>query len=194
MSSAFTDEQREKIRNDLLLAGTQLAETVGFKKMTIASVAKKAGVATGTFYNFFDSKESFACAVLQYNDTVQMELIADILSSDKKIPAREFFKVYRECFRPENIFLLRLSLDDWIWMRTHISDCSLFDMQTSMDRFSVLISKVEGLKKDINPGVVVNFIKTVFTIYQNREYYIEDSIATNVDLIFDALYRYVAEE
>ena len=32
--------------------------------MTIAIVAKEAGVAVGSFYNFFDSKEKFAVAMI----------------------------------------------------------------------------------------------------------------------------------
>lgn len=50
-------------RDALLNAAAELLADVGFSAMTTAAVARKAGVAEGTIYRHFDSKEALAEAV-----------------------------------------------------------------------------------------------------------------------------------
>ena len=65
MAVGFTDEQKTNIRAKLLTVGSDLAGSVGFKNMTVAQIAKAAGIATGTFYHFYKSKEEFAVALMR---------------------------------------------------------------------------------------------------------------------------------
>ena len=44
MAGGFTEEQRNRIRKKLLETGVDLSTTIGFRKMTVASVAKEAGI------------------------------------------------------------------------------------------------------------------------------------------------------
>lgn len=56
-----------------------------------------------------------------------------------------------------------------------------------------MIPKIKGVRKDIDYGVVVNFIKSIYALYQNKDTVFEGSLQTNVDLIFDTIYRYMKE-
>ncbi|MEF8973577.1 MAG: TetR/AcrR family transcriptional regulator [Haloarcula sp.] len=60
----FTDDQRERIRADLLDAGRELFAQYGLGKTTIADLTSEVGIGTSTFYQFFDSKEALYLAVL----------------------------------------------------------------------------------------------------------------------------------
>lgn len=60
----FSDEERERIRADLLAAGRRLFPRYGLSKTTIADLTDEVGVGTSTFYRFFDSKEDLYLAVL----------------------------------------------------------------------------------------------------------------------------------
>ena len=194
MAIAFTNEQRDVIRGKLIEVGFDLSTTIGFKKMTVAMVAKSAGVAVGSFYLFFDSKESFAKALIQETEERSMSVLMAKLASDGTIELREFLDFYRDCYRPENNFLLRIKLDDWVWLKTHIADDSYFERNGDADRLYKILPHIIGIRKDINPGVVINFIKSIYAIYQNRETFFEESLQENVDLIFDAIYRYIREK
>jgi AcrR family transcriptional regulator len=55
--TGFSDAERERIRERLLDAGRDLFAQYGLKKTTVSELAERAGIATGTFYSFFDSKE-----------------------------------------------------------------------------------------------------------------------------------------
>lgn len=116
------------------------------------------------------------------------------MAADGTIELREFLDLYRDCFRPENDFLLRIKLEDWVWLNTHITDDPYFERSGDADRLYKILPHINGVRKDINPGVVINFIKSVYAIYQNRETFFEESLQENVDLIFDTIYRYIREK
>jgi AcrR family transcriptional regulator len=60
----FSDDQRERIRSDLLEAGHELFARYGLEKTTIADLTGEVGIGTSTFYQFYDSKEALYLAVL----------------------------------------------------------------------------------------------------------------------------------
>lgn len=55
---------KEKKRNDLLDAAYKLFTVIGYSETTITQIAKKAGVAKGTFYLYFKSKEDIREALI----------------------------------------------------------------------------------------------------------------------------------
>ena len=110
------------------------------------------------------------------------------------IALKEFLDLFRDCFRPENNFLLEIKLEDWIWLKTHIADGTYFERVGNMDRFEKVMPYINGIRKDIDPGIVINFIKSIYAIYQNRETFFEESLQGNVDLIFDTIYRYMERD
>ena len=191
MAIAFTDEQRDVIREKLIEAGFELSTSIGFKKMTIATVAKSAGVAVGSFYIFFDSKENFVLALIKEAEKEAELRMATVFEKDGTIPLKKFLSVFRENFRPETNFLLKISLDDWVWLKSHLTDTTYFNTSSDRQKIEYFLPKIKGVREDIDPGVVVNFIKSIYALYQNRETLFEESLETNVDLIFDSIYRYL---
>lgn len=191
MAIAFTNEQRDIIRGKFIEAGFELSTTIGFKKMTVAMVAKSAGVAVGSFYIFFDSKENFVLALIQEAEKEAELRMATVFEKDGTIPLKKFLSVFRENFRPETNFLLKISLDDWVWLKSHLTDTTYFNTSSDRQKIEYLLPRLKGVREDIDPGVVVNFIKSIYALYQNRETLFEESLETNVDLIFDSIYRYL---
>lgn len=191
MAGGFTDEQRKEINLKLINAGCDISTKVGLKKMTVAMITKEAGVAVGSFYNFYASKEEFVVAMIRDTELRLEVNMAKQFDKDGTITLKKFLSVFREGFRPENNLLLRMKLDDWVWMKSHISDSSYFDTSSDMKKFEFLTQRITDVRKDADPGVVVNFIKSIYALYQNRDTLFEKSLQTNVDLIFDSLFRYL---
>jgi AcrR family transcriptional regulator len=61
----FSDEERERIRRELIEAGRTLFRKFGLQKTTIADLTDEVGIGRSTFYRFYDSKESLYLAVLE---------------------------------------------------------------------------------------------------------------------------------
>ena len=191
MAIAFTQEQKDEIQGKLIEAGFDLSGTIGFKKMTIAKITEAAGVAVGSFYIFFDSKENFVLALIKEAEKEAELRMATVFEKDGTIPLKKFLSVFRENFRPETNFLLKISLDDWVWLKSHLTDTTYFNTSSDRQKIEYLLPRLKGVREDIDPGVVVNFIKSIYALYQNRETLFEESLETNVDLIFDSIYRYL---
>ncbi len=191
MAIAFTQEQKDEIQEKLIEAGFALSTSIGFKKMTVATVAKSAGVAVGSFYIFFDSKENFVLALIKEAEKEAELRMATVFEKDGTIPLKKFLSVFRENFRPETNFLLKISLDDWVWLKSHLTDTTYFNTSSDRQKIEYLLPRIKGVREDIDPGVVVNFIKSIYALYQNRETLFEESLEMNVDLIFDSIYRYM---
>ncbi|QAA76162.1 MAG: Transcriptional regulator, AcrR family [Candidatus Bipolaricaulis sibiricus] len=64
MSRPMTVAERQAVRARLLRAGRELFARYGLKKTTVEELAQAAGVAKGTFYLFFPSKEALYGQVL----------------------------------------------------------------------------------------------------------------------------------
>lgn len=64
MPQIFDDAGREKLRTQMLENGFQLIKHFGLKKTSISDIAKASGIAAGTFYNFFQSKEEFVYHII----------------------------------------------------------------------------------------------------------------------------------
>ena len=62
---AFTEEQNEIIRRDLIRAARHCGITVGMRKTSVEQLTEAVGISKGSFYKFFDSKELLFFAVLE---------------------------------------------------------------------------------------------------------------------------------
>ena len=191
MAGGFSDKEREEIRQKLLDSGYELSTDIGLKKMTVAMIAGSAGIAVGTFYNFYASKEEFVIAIIRDTEMRFENEMAKHFSKDGTISLKKFLEVFRGNFKPENNILLRMKLDDWVWLKSHISDSAYLNKTTDIKKYEFLFTRIKGIRQDADPGVVVNFIKSIYALYQNRDSLFEDSLQSNVDLIFETVYRYL---
>lgn len=83
MSGNFSDDERERIRQRLLDAGRELFAQYGLSKTTIRDLTNEVGIASGTFYQFFDSKTALYVAVLEAEgERLVPELVAPLETHD----------------------------------------------------------------------------------------------------------------
>lgn len=62
---AFTEQKNETIRKELVREALHCAVTVGVRKTSVEQLTEAVGIAKGTFYKFFPSKELLFFAALE---------------------------------------------------------------------------------------------------------------------------------
>ena len=62
---AFTDYETEQLHKALLKETRRCAVTLGMKKTSVDQLTKAVGIAKGSFYKFYESKEMLFFAVLE---------------------------------------------------------------------------------------------------------------------------------
>lgn len=72
----------DTLRGTLLDCAREMAETQGAAAITIRNLAQKAGVATGTVYNYFADKEEILLALTEQYWRKTLQELADVLTAD----------------------------------------------------------------------------------------------------------------
>lgn len=90
---AFNLEEKERIHQNLLNQGKELFEQYGLKKTSISELTKAVGIAQGTFYQFFDSKEVLFFEIIELEELKIKEKMFAFLQSHIKI-TKEVFKEF----------------------------------------------------------------------------------------------------
>ena len=86
---AFTDYETEQLRKALLKETRHCAVTLGMKKTSVEQLTKAVGIAKGSFYKFYESKEMLFFAVLE-NIHSELYGVADhALSEADSLPPSE---------------------------------------------------------------------------------------------------------
>lgn len=80
--AAIGRERRDKTRQQLLIAAARLVASRGAEGLTIEDFIKAAGVARGTFYNYFETREELVDTLWQHAGTTSLAKIRRINGAD----------------------------------------------------------------------------------------------------------------
>jgi AcrR family transcriptional regulator len=118
MPRPFSEEEKERIRKLLLEKGKELFSHYGIKKTGIGELAEAVGIAQGSFYLFFNSKEELYFAVLEMEEQEIRDKFFKWLMDGGKITRakfKEFLRLALKVFE-DNPLIRRL------WLEGEIED------------------------------------------------------------------------
>lgn len=92
----FSDEERDRIREELIETGREKFLTYGPAKTNVADLTDPVGIAKGTFYRFFDSKADLYLEIfLRERDEFLERVLADVSEeTDARTGVRRLFELY----------------------------------------------------------------------------------------------------
>jgi AcrR family transcriptional regulator len=93
MPRGFDEKERETIRRELLEAGTEIFGKHGWGKTSVEDIIRRGGVAKGTFYTFWDSKEEFFFACLEEAERAFRREMLDPLLQSPDDPAESLGRI-----------------------------------------------------------------------------------------------------
>ncbi len=106
------DKQKAEVKSALVRAGEELFRTNGFAVTTIEEIIGTAGVARGTFYNYFQSKEDLALEILYETEELTTKQVDDFFATtpgtDNQIKALITSAVEWTLKRPELVLVTLL--------------------------------------------------------------------------------------
>lgn len=85
----FTENEKEQIRNKLLIEGERLFATLGIKKVTIDDLVEAVGIAKASFYKFYESKEYLYLDIVQEIQKKVFTELNSILDSNVNLSSKE---------------------------------------------------------------------------------------------------------
>ena len=164
----------EEIKNKLLVNGKHLFSTKGFKRTGIKDITQNTGIAAGTFYNYFDSKEELFLEIyLEENNKLKQEILKVIdmnqdpvkvisASIHLMIDRMENNPILREFFNRKQYKKIINKLNDNLVKKNYEFANNLF--APFLDKW-----KQEGKLKEIDNNMFIALMDTIFYIYSHKK-------------------------
>lgn len=192
MPTAFTKEQQEEIKEQLFHAGIRLSKSLGVQHMTVSKLAAAAGIAKGSFYSFFESKEAFILALCGYAGQKTQAMFMRILNGRSQITTHEFMDFFREYMNSDYDLLNGLTIEDVVWVKQHMADAKLFEPTALAETMQIFFQWISDVREDIDMGTVVNLIKGMYVMRESRDTLIESSLDNSIEVMLRMLEIYIS--
>ena len=192
MPSIFTAVDRESIRTHLLDEGEQMMLTSGITKMNLEHLAHSAGIAKGTFYNFFKTKQHFILAILRRYQAQRAEVLTqEAQKKQDSLTIYQAIDMYLSVYDPETNPFFHMRDRDLDWIAEKIPPEELFDPKMDLRCCGMILSCVKNLRDDIDLRIVSNFSRMVmFTLMQQNNVH-KEVLPINIKMIIELITDYV---
>lgn len=192
MPIAFTDEEMKQIRSKLITAGIRLSRELGLHKMSIEKLTEAVGIAKGSFYLFFGSKEDFILEIAMYTGEETQKLLISKLNGRSQMSAHEFIEFFDEYLHSEFDVMSRLTVNDFLWLQKHIKKQALFDPDSQVKTAELWLSLIDDVREGVDVGTFVNLIKSIYAIREHRDTMVKGSIESSIQVMLRAVEIYIS--
>jgi AcrR family transcriptional regulator len=199
MAKAFTKSEKEQVRNNLLKKGREYFIRYGLKKTSIDDVARATGIAKGTFYTFFESKEAFFLAVHELSEE---KLRAELLNKLEEIKEpheklRTFLKAAFAMLEEDPLMRAVFSnggLDGFSGFIASRPYEEHYHEGISMMKELIRQWQEEGIVRQVDPEVAGNMITSTFFIYLQKETLGDEMYKKVTEMLIESLVNYLSEK
>ena len=191
MSASFSKEQQEKIRERLFHEGIKLFRTLGVQRTTISKLTAACGIAKGSFYSFYESKEAYILALCKWAEQKTGEMLNRKLAGRSRMSAHEFLEFFEEYLYSEYDLMNGLTVNDFLWLKTHMADADLFNPVDQMEQAKTWLSLISDVRKGIDCGTIVNLIKSIYAMREHRDTLVEASLDNSIKIMLRVLEIYI---
>lgn len=192
MPEAFTKEQQEEIREQLFHAGVRLSRALGVQHMTVVRLTASCGIAKGSFYSFYKSKEEFILALAKWADRKTEEMLVRKLAGRRQMSTHEFLEFFREFLYSEYDLMNGLTVDDFLWLKTHMAEADLFHPVDQLAVVKTWLSLISDAREEIDYGTVVNLMKSIYAMREHRDTLVEESLDNSIEMVIRLLEVYIS--
>lgn len=196
----FSDEDRERIREELIQTGRELLLTYGPKKTTVKDVTEPVGIAKPTFYQFFDAKSDLYVVIFhreleEYIENIRLELEG---IEDPREQLERFFWCYVE-FGEENEFIQQLFIrGDYRDVLGNLSSDQITEieskeMEALVPHIEAIQEQSEGPLSEMNPITVLGLMgSSLGLLVLHKDEY--EEYAADLEDIGDGFYTHLQTE
>ena len=192
MPTAFTDEELEHIRSALIQAGIRLSKELGLQKMSVEKLTAAVGIAKGSFYMFFGSKEDFILEVAEYTGAQTQKMLLSRLNGRRKMSAHEFMEFFSEYLHSDVDLMNGLTVEDFFWLKKHIKKQVLFDPDEQIKIAELWLSLINDVRPGVDAGTFVNLIKSIYAIREHGDTMVKASMESSVQVLLRTIEVYVS--
>jgi AcrR family transcriptional regulator len=174
--------------------GFSLIKRFGLKKTTIEDVTRASGVAKGTFYNFFKTKEEFVYQIIIYKRRLIKARYAEMVSENDNVVDRALLRdmLYKIINGDYNL-VTYLNRDDMAMLTARWPKEYLMNAENDEKMLLWILERTPLKRVECDWRVFANIYKIVAMGIAEREQLHQDYIEETVVQFVDQLVDYVFE-
>lgn len=170
MPKVYSEEKRREIKESLMRSGLEIIRQYGMKRMSIEELTKRVGIAQGTFYNFFKSKEvlvyELACA---YEKRLEEEM-KSVVRTVGYLSRSQLEMMYRKMFLVDEDNVYRfLKREDIQALIVRLPVECLNQMSNVRERIGTTLEYTKGGREQWDIDAIINWIQILNLTVENKE-------------------------
>jgi len=132
MPAIFSERDKGDLYERMIAEGCRLVQERGIRKLRVEDVTRAVGIAKGTFYSFFPSKERFVYAMMTEGRQDLMDLLGRLRDERGALGRDELRTWLQAMWRSERNVYRIVTLDDYEWLMAHLEPEASFDPAKDM--------------------------------------------------------------
>lgn len=193
MPRSFNEEETQKIKSSLMKEGKNLFSTLGLKKTTLDDLVQAAGIAKGSFYRFFPSKEVLYMEIIEQEESElrirlhQQYLEGESLNTEK---IKSFFMSFISFMDEEPLFLKMFSENAVEQLMLKLPAEKLQEHMSNDEDWSAAVIRgwqTSGYLRDMKEDVFAAVMRGIFVLFTQKKIIGEKCFRESLDFLFDAL-------
>lgn len=194
MPIAFTEEEMTKLRHELILAGIRLSRELGLQRMSVEKITSAVGIAKGSFYIFFDSKEDFILEIADYANRETEKMLLAALNGRRQMSAHEFISFFNTYIHSDYDLMGGLTVNDFFWLQKYIKKQDLFDPDAQLKTAQIWLSLINDVRDGVDVGTFINLIKSIYAIREHSDTMVKASIENSIQVILRTIEIYISRK
>ena len=199
MPKAFSEQEKEAIRERFRAKGKKLFEKHGLKKTSVDELTEAVGVSKGAFYLFYESKEELFLEILEQ---IEHEIQTSILDfairpkTNARLNLKSLLKNFLVTW-DDYPLLKEFSKSDFDYLVRKIpAERAMKHANSDTEFTNELIKKIkrEGIAVTASPRQINSLIKSLFFIGLHREDLGDDGYEESMDVLTDLVSGYIVGE
>lgn len=193
MTKAFSDKEKELIRNKLIEKGKELFDRYGLRKTSIGDLTNAVGIAQGSYYNFFQSKEELYFEIMEQEEKHMKSRLLSTHKVEENLTKQSLEAFLSDAFGmiDESTFIKKLmnGEDYELLVRKLPEERIAKHIETDSDILTPMITmwQKQGAVIDRKPEVIGGLLRAVFTLALHKKEIGEDIFQEVLELLIELI-------
>ncbi len=189
MAKSFSSAERAAIRQRLFAVGLNRFSRQGIRGVRVADLCKDTGIAKGTFYTFFSSKEELFMAIARQRDEQHKKDMWQYLAPASGTPkqrAAGFFDLVMGKIKTDPMLHIVTDFGDLEYLLLRVSPQLLAEIHAGDKQFSTELSKrwnALKLGEPIKTATLEGLMTLMVALYMQHRTMPAENMANTIDLL-----------
>lgn len=193
MPKKFNEHEKDWIHQKLLEHGKQKFETIGLKKTSVEDLTSAVGIAQGSFYLFFSSKEELFYYILLDEEKRIRHYLLEVFLNEEPVTKQRIKHFLQEAFKllSESPLIRQIYLEGQFEQLMRKLTPELLELNFSEDQdalMPIIINwQAAGLLQSVRPELIVSLLRSLVLLSLHKKEIGEQLYEPTLDLLIEMI-------